>query len=282
MPTAIAAARAAGYLGDDILGSGARFDIEMRRGAGAYICGEETALFNSIEGYRGEPRSKPPFPTDVGLFGQPTVANNVETLANVLPIVLHGGDTFAASGNGTSTGTKLFCLSGHVARPGVYEVPFGPTLRELLDLAGGVAGTGNLQAVLLGGVAGRFVGPEALDTPLTFEGARSIGASLGSGVVLPLDDTVDLRPLLVRIAGFFRDESCGQCVPCRIGTVRQQEVLVRLSNGADVDRELALLDEVGRCMRDASICGLGQTAYDAIDSAVRRFAPFGAAGPDDD
>ena len=162
-----------------------------------------------------------------------------------------------------------------MARPGVYEVPFGPTLRELLDLAGGVAGTGNLQAVLLGGVAGRFVGPEALDTPLTFEGARRIGASLGSGVVLPLDDTVDLRPLLVRIAGFFRDESCGQCVPCRVGTVRQQEVLVRLSNGADVDREVALLDEVGRCMRDASICGLGQTAYDAIDSAVRRFAPFG-------
>ena len=154
--------------------------------------------------------------------------------------------------------------------------PFGPTLRELLDLAGGVAGTGKLQAVLLGGVAGRFVGPEALDTPLTFEGARSIGASLGSGVVLPLDDTVDLRPLLVRIAGFFRDESCGQCVPCRVGTVRQQEALVRLTNGADVKRELALLDEVGRCMRDASICGLGQTAYDAIDSAVRRFAPFGA------
>ena len=278
---AIEAARAAGYLGDDILGLGVSFDIEMRRGAGAYICGEETALFNSIEGYRGEPRSKPPFPTDVGLFGQPTVANNVETLVNVLPIVLHGGDVFARSGSGMSTGTKLFCLSGHVVRPGVYEVPFGPTLRELLDLAGGIGGTGNLQAVLLGGVAGRFVGPEALDTPLTFEGARSIGASLGSGVVLPLDDTVDLRPLLVRIAGFFRDESCGQCVPCRVGTVRQQEVLVRLTNGADVDRELALLDEVGRCMRDASICGLGQTAYDAIDSAVRRFAPFGGAGSGD-
>ena len=163
----------------------------------------------------------------------------------------------------------------------MYEVPFGPTLRELLDLAGGVSGTGNLQAVLLGGVAGRFVGPEALDTPLTFEGARTIGASLGSGVVLPLDDTVDLRPLLVRIAGFFRDESCGQCVPCRIGTVRQQEVLVRLTAGADAGRELALLDEVGRCMRDASICGLGQTAYDAIESAVRRFAPFGAAGSGD-
>ncbi len=127
---AIDAARAAGYLGDD-LGRGVRFDIEMRKGAGAYICGEETALFNSIEGYRGEPRSKPPFPTDVGLFGQPTVENNVETLVNVLPIVLGGGDAFARTGSGASTGTKLFCVSGHVARPGVYEVPFGPTLREL-------------------------------------------------------------------------------------------------------------------------------------------------------
>ena len=247
---AIDAARSSGLLGDDILGRGVTFDIELRKGAGAYICGEETALFNSIEGYRGEPRSKPPFPTDVGLFGQPTVENNVETLVNVLPIVLHGGEAFASSGSGMSTGTKLFCLSGHVARPGVYEVPFGPTLCDVLDLAGGVAGTGKLQAVLLGGVAGRFVGPEALDTPLTFEGARSIGASLGSGVILPLDDTVDLRPLLVRIAEFFRHESCGQCVPCRVGTVRQQEALVRLTNGADARRELALLDEVGQCMHE--------------------------------
>ena len=241
----------------------------MRRGAGAYICGEETALFNSIEGYRGEPRSKPPFPVDVGLFGQPTVANNVETLVNVLPIVLDGGEAFARTGSGMSTGTKLFCVSGHVGRPGVYEVPFGPTLADVIELAGGVGGSGRLQAILLGGVAGRFVGPEALDTPLTFEGARSIGASLGSGVILPLDDTVDLRPLLVRIAGFFRHESCGQCVPCRVGTVRQQEALVRLTKGSDVNRELALIDEVGRCMRDASICGLGQTAYDAVESALR-------------
>ena len=281
MAAAIDAARAAGYLGADVLGHGVRFDIEMRRGAGAYICGEETALFNSIEGYRGEPRSKPPFPVDVGLFGQPTVANNVETLVNVLPIVLGGGDAFARTGSATSTGTKLFCVSGHVTRPGVYEVPFGVSLRDLIDLAGGVGGTGRLQAVLLGGVAGRFVGPEALDTPLTFEGARSIGASLGSGVILPLDDTVDLRPLLVRIAGFFRHESCGQCVPCRVGTVRQQESLVRLTKGGDAQRELALLDEVGQCMRDASICGLGQTAYDAIDSALRRFEPFGSGDVND-
>ena len=277
---AIDAARAAGYLGDDILGRGVRFDIEMRKGAGAYICGEETALFNSIEGYRGEPRSKPPFPVDVGLFGQPTVANNVETLVNVLPIVLDGGDAFACTGSGMSTGTKLFCVSGHVGRPGVYEVPFGPTLADVIELAGGAGGSGRLQAVLLGGVAGRFVGPEALDTPLTFEGARSIGASLGSGVILPLDDTVDLGPLLVRVAGFFRHESCGQCVPCRVGTVRQQEALVRLTKGSDVNRELALIDEIGRCMRDASICGLGQTAYDAVESALRRFQPFGAGSED--
>ena len=214
------------------------------------------------------------FPTDVGLFGRPTVVNNVETLANVLPIVLHGGDAFAASGSGMSTGTKLFCLSGHVARPGVYEVPFGPTLRELLDLAGGVSGTGNLQAVLLGGVAGRFVGPEALDTPLTFEGARAIGASLGSGVVLPLDDTVDLRPLLVRIAGFFRDESCGQCVPCRIGTVRQQEVLVRLTAGR------AMRVGSSRCStKSVAACATRRSADSARPPTTRSSRPSAASHP---
>jgi len=278
LANALAACRAGGYLGDDVLGGGVRFDVELRRGAGAYICGEETALLNSLEGRRGEPRNKPPFPTQVGLFGQPTVINNVETLVNVLPIVLHGGAAFAAAGTERSTGTKLFCVSGHVARPGVYEAPFGITLRQLLDLAGGAGGSGRLQAVLLGGAAGAFVTPDELDVPLTFEGTRAIGASLGSAVVMPFDDTVDLAQVLRRVARFFRDESCGQCVPCRVGTVRQEEILARLSADRPLGsrgQELALLREVGQVMRDASICGLGQTASSAIESALAKLPLFG-------
>ncbi|HEY6290235.1 MAG TPA: NAD(P)H-dependent oxidoreductase subunit E [Terriglobia bacterium] len=280
---AIAAARARDFLGDNILGRGVRFDVELRRGAGAYICGEETALFNSIEGLRGEPRNKPPFPTQVGLFGKPTVVNNVETLINVLLIVREGGERFASIGTHGSTGPKLFCLSGHVARPGVYEVPFGATLREIIQLAGGVAGSGRLQAVLLGGAAGSFVSPDELDTPLTFEGTRAIGASLGSAVVMLFDDTVDLRKILIRIAAFFRDESCGQCVPCRVGTVRQEELLQRLERGSplgSVESELGLLKEIGQVMRDSSICGLGQTASSAVESALRRWPLFESYRPE--
>src|SRR6478609_6871867 len=264
------------------MGFGMRFDIELRKGAGAYICGEETALFNSIEGERGEPRNKPPFPVDVGLFGKPTVVNNVESLINVLDIVLEGGATFAGIGTEQSTGTRLFCLSGCVERPGLYEAPFGVTLGALLEMAGGVAGGRPLRAVLLGGAAGGFVGPDQLGLELSFEATREAGATLGSGVVMAFDDTVDLVPVLLRIAAFFRDESCGQCVPCRVGTVRQQEALLRLASErprGTVADELALLDEIAQTMRDASICGLGQTAANAIDSAVRELRVFeGAAG----
>ena len=270
---AIAQSRAAGLLGADILGSGFAFDIEIRRGAGAYICGEETALFESIEGKRGEPRNKPPFPVEVGLFGKPTVVNNVETLANVPLIVLGGAAAFAAIGTEGSSGPKLFCLSGHVARPGVYEVEFGATLRELIEMAGGVPGGRAIKTILLGGAAGVFVGPDVLDTPLTFEATRAIGATLGSGVIMVFDETADLVDTLRRIAQFFRDESCGQCVPCRVGSVRQEELLARLAAGSTVrprDEELALLREIGQVMRDASICGLGQTASSAIESALRQ------------
>ncbi|MGH7618196.1 MAG: complex I 51 kDa subunit family protein, partial [Gemmatimonadaceae bacterium] len=270
---AIDESRAHGFLGPNILGRGVVFDIEIRRGAGAYICGEETAIFNSIEGYRGEPRNKPPFPVQAGVFGLPTVVNNVETLVNVPSIVLGGGAAFARIGTEQSTGPKLFCLSGNVARPGVYEVPFGKTLRELMDLAGGVPNGRSLQAILLGGAAGVFVGPNELDMPLTFEGARAAKATLGSGVIVAFDDTVDMSRILLRIASFFRDESCGQCVPCRVGTVRQEEALYRIASGrtlGGVSQEIALLDEVGLAMKDASICGLGQTAYSAIESAIHR------------
>jgi NADH-quinone oxidoreductase subunit F len=273
---AVEAAREAGYLGPSVTGSDFAFDIEVRRGAGAYICGEETALFESIEGKRGEPRNKPPFPVEVGLFGKPTAVNNVETLVNVLAILEDGpggGARFAAVGTEGSTGPKLFCLSGSVGRPGVYEVPFGTTLGQLIELGQGVPERRAIRAILLGGAAGMFVGPDVLDTPLTFEGTRAIGATLGSGVVMVFDETADLVGTLRRIAAFFRDESCGQCVPCRVGTVRQEELLARLADGVGVrsrDDELELLADIGQAMRDASICGLGQTASSAIESALRQ------------
>jgi NADH-quinone oxidoreductase subunit F len=230
------------------------FDIELRVGAGAYVCGEETALFQSIEGYRGEPRNKPPFPVEVGLFGKPTVVNNVETLVNVPHIVL--GDD--------ARDTRLFCLSGDVARPGLYEVELGTPLRELLELAGAEPA----KAVLLGGAAGSFLRPDQLDVPLSFEGARQAGVTLGSGVVIVFGDQADLVAAVLRIAEFFRDESCGQCVPCRVGTVRQEEALHRLASGKTNGNELAVLADLAQVMKDASICGLGQTAASAVTSAM--------------
>jgi len=269
---ALDGARRRGLLGADVLGHGFSFDMEVRRGAGAYICGEETALFNSLEGYRGEPRSKPPFPVDAGLFGKPTVVNNVETLANVPVILAGGGASFAGIGTGESTGTKLFAVSGCVGRPGVYEVPFGTTLRELLNLAD----PRPLRAVLLGGAAGMFALPSEFDVPLTFEGTRDAGLTLGSGAVIALDEQADLSAFLRRIAGFFRSESCGQCVPCRLGTVRQEQLLERVLDGdkarAEAPRDVLrdVLRDVAGVMRDASICGLGQTAGTAIQSAIEK------------
>ena len=254
LENAFARARAAGLLGDDVMGAGFAFDVELRIGAGAYVCGEETALFQSIEGYRGEPRNKPPFPVEVGLFGKPTVVNNVETLFNV-PEILNGDG---------SAGTRLFCVSGHVGRPGLYELPLGTPLRELLELAEARPP----KAVLLGGAAGSFLRPDQLDLELSFEAARAAGVSLGSGVVLVFDESADLVDAVLRIAEFFRDESCGQCVPCRVGTVRQQEALKRLAAGRGNGDELEVLADLEQVMRDASICGLGQTAASAVKSAI--------------
>jgi NADH-quinone oxidoreductase subunit F len=276
---AIAQARRHGLLGDDVMNAGFAFDIELRRGAGAYICGEETALFNSIEGRRGEPRNKPPFPVQRGVFGKPTGINNVETLINVLEIMRIGGAAYAEIGTEGSTGPRLFCVSGTVARPGLYEVEPGATLREVLDLAGGIQGTP--KAILLGGAAGGFVAPDDLDIRLTFEDARAGGYTLGSGVVMAFNESVDLVDIVLRIARFFRDESCGQCVPCRVGTVRQEEALHRLVHGRELGsraQELALIDEIAQVMRDASICGLGQTAASAVQSAVQRLHLFDAGG----
>lgn len=266
MEAAIAEARTSGVLGPDVAGSGFPFDVEVRSGAGAYICGEETALLNSIEGRRGEPRSKPPFPTEVGLFGLPTVINNVETLANVPLIIADGIDSFRSVGTPESPGTKLFSVSGDVARPGVYELAFGTTLADLLALVG----ARGPRAVLVGGAAGSFV--DRYDFPLSFEGARAAGATLGSGAVAVFSPETDFTRVCRRIAAFFAHESCGQCVPCRIGTVRQAEAVEALAS--DPTR-LSVLDDIDRAMSDSSICGLGQGAASAIRSAIR----LGLVGP---
>jgi NADH-quinone oxidoreductase subunit F len=263
---------AAGYLGERILGSSFGCRIEARRGAGAYICGEETALMESIEGKRGFPRLKPPFPTTAGLWGRPTAINNVETLAKVPSIVLYGSRWYNSLGTAESTGTKLFAVSGSVARSGVYEVPFGVPLRHLIyDLAGGLRRGRALQAILTGGAAGAFLTGEHLDTPLAFESFRQVGGTIGAGTIMVFDDSVDLRDILARIGDFFAHESCGKCYPCQMGTQRQAEMLRRVARGQATPTDAATLAELAQVMTDASICGLGQTAAMAIVSAQRQW-----------
>ena len=262
LENALDEARSAGYL------SG-KFDLEIRVGAGAYICGEETALFESIEGKRGFPRVKPPFPTTNGLFDKPTVINNVETLCNVPLIISKGSAEYRRIGTEKSPGTKLFCVSGDVTKPGVYEVPFGVTLRELLKMAGGVAEKKPLKAVLFGGAAGAFATSEHLDVKLTFENLRAAGLPLGSGVVMVFNETRDLRDVLMRLGKFFAHESCGKCYPCQLGTQRQMEILNRVASGGALADDFIRLHDVGWTMTDASLCGLGQTAASAVLSAMK-------------
>ncbi len=270
---AIAQTREAGYLGREILGKpDFRFDIELRVGAGAYICGEETALFEAIEGKRGFPRIKPPFPTTHGLFGQPTAINNVETFIAVATVLRIGLEEWKSVGTANSPGTKLFCLSGHVAKPGLYEAPFGITIRQLLEMAGGISGGKKLGAILMGGAAGVFIDEGKLDMPLTYEDSREQNVPLGSGVVMVFDETVDLRQPLYELARFFAHESCGKCFPCQLGTQRQMEILKRIAgNGQAPDIQPAdkqILLDVGFAMTETSLCGLGQTAASALISAI--------------
>jgi len=270
MREAVDAAAKAGYLGKNILGSGFEFELELRMGAGAYICGEETALFESIEGKRGFPRVKPPFPTTHGLFGQPTAINNVETLCNVPLIIAQGAAQYRKIGTDKSPGPKLFCVSGQVQRPGLYEVPFGVTIRRLLfDLAGGLRPGRRLQAVLFGGAAGAFATDKDLDVKMSFEDLRRAGLPLGSGVVMVFDDTADLGDVLKRLAKFFAHESCGKCYPCQLGTQRQYEILERVAAGRPLPGDAERLADVGWTMTDASLCGLGQTAASAVLSAMK-------------
>lgn len=267
LENALTEARGAGYLGG-------HFDIEIRVGAGAYICGEETALFESIEGKRGFPRVKPPFPTTNGLFDKPTVINNVETLCNVPLIISIGSAEYRKIGTEISPGPKLFCVSGDVVKPGLYEIPFGVTLRELLKMAGGPSTSlrkdrKSLKAVLFGGAAGAFATSEHLDVKLTFEDLRAAGLPLGSGVVMVFDETRDIRDVLKRLGKFFAHESCGKCYPCQMGTQRQMEILNRVASGNVIEHDFVRLQDVGWTMTEASLCGLGQTAASAVLSAMK-------------
>jgi NADH-quinone oxidoreductase subunit F len=268
MEAAIIEAEKANLLGDNILGSDLSFHVEIRRGGGAYICGEETALFEAIEGKRGFPRIKPPYPTTHGVFGQPTTINNVETLCAVPGIVTNGAEWFKSWGTEKSSGSKLVSVSGHVNRPGVYEIAPGMPLRALLDeLCEGVVG--ELQAVLMGGAAGTFLKPDEIDVPLTFEDLRAAGSTFGSGAIMVFNTTSDLRDVLRRLAVFFQHESCGKCFPCQLGTQRQLEILQRAESPRRGDRERLL--DIGWTMTEASLCGLGQTAGSAVLSAIDKF-----------
>ena len=269
---AVVALETAGWLGEKIAGSDFHCKIAIRRGAGAYICGEETALMETLEGKRGFPRLRPPFPVTHGLWGKPTTINNVETLAKIPAIILHGGDWYARLGTADSAGTKLFSVSGSVRRPGVYEVPFGVPLRHLIDdLAGGVFAGREFQAVLTGGAAGTFLKAEHLDTPISYETFKPINGTIGAGTMIVFDDTVDLRMVLSSISEFFAHESCGKCYPCQIGSERQTEILHKIAHGQGHPHDVETLLELAQVMSDTSICGLGQSASWATVDAIKRW-----------
>lgn len=269
---AISDARKNRFLGKGILGTDFNFDIKVKLGAGAFVCGEETALIASIEGQRGMPRAKPPFPVYQGLWGKPTVINNVETLANVPYIIRNGADWFASFGTEKSKGTKVFALTGKIKNSGLIEVPMGIPLREIIyDIGGGIEGGKAIKAVQTGGPSGGCIPAELLDTPVDFESLGRVGSIVGSGGMVVLDET----DCMVNIAKFFLEftqaESCGKCVPCRIGTKRLLEVLTRITKGAGKEGDIEMLEKLSRDVKSASLCGLGQTAPNPILSTIKYF-----------
>ncbi|WP_153396231.1 NADH-quinone oxidoreductase subunit NuoF [Ornithinicoccus halotolerans] len=275
---AVQEAYAAGYLGQDILGSGFNLDITVHAGAGAYICGEETALLDSLEGRRGQPRLKPPFPAVAGLYARPTVLNNVETIASVPPIVLHGVDWFTGMGTEKSQGFGLFSLSGHVTRPGQYEAPLGITLRELLDMAGGMRNGRKLKFWTPGGSSTPIFTDEHLDVPLDFESVASAGSMLGTRALMIFDETTSVVRAVARWTDFYAHESCGKCTPCREGTFWLKQILDRIEHGRgsqdDIDKLVDICDNIlGR-----SFCALGDGATSPITSAVKYFREEFEAG----
>jgi formate dehydrogenase beta subunit len=266
----IEALRAAGLVGEDAAGSGRRLSVEVFTSPGGYILGEESALIECMEGHRGEPRNKPPFPGTYGLWGQPTLMNSVETFAHVPIIVANGADWWKAQGTGGGTGLKFFAVSGHVERPGVYCVPMGSTARQLLEIAGGVSGGRPVGAIQPGGASSNFLGPDRLDVPLNFDTLAAAGSMLGSGALVVMAEGTDLLAAATNVLRFFRNESCGKCVPCRVGSAKAHQILSDLladgGGAADVDGRIGELEET---LRKTSICGLGQVALGPVVSVLK-------------
>ncbi len=269
---AIDQAREYGLLGKDIFGSGFDFDIEIRYGAGAFVCGEETALIHSVEGKRGEPTKKPPFPSERGYKDKPTSVNNVETFANIPPIILKGPEWFSSIGTATSKGTKVFALAGKVQNVGLVEVPMGTTLREIIfDIGGGIRDGKKFKAVQTGGPSGGVITELDLDTPIDYESLKGIGSMMGSGGMIVMDEDNCMVDIAKFYLEFTQDESCGKCTPCRVGTKRMYEILERITNGEGRMQDLANLDQLGRMIKDTALCGLGQTAPNPVLSTMHYF-----------
>ena len=272
LQVAIKQAKELGLLGDDILGSGFSFDIELRFGAGAFVCGEETALLQSIEGLRGMPRPRPPFPAVKGLWGRPTVINNVETLANIPVIINNGADWFNKIGTATTKGTKVFALTGKVNNSGLIEVPMGTTLREIIfDIGGGIRGGHQFKAAQTGGPSGGIIPPQFLDTPIDYESLAKIGSIMGSGGLIVMDETDCVVDIAKFYLDFTVDESCGKCSPCRIGGRKLLNYLKKISDGRGTEQDIADMQQICDAMNKASLCGLGQTASNPVRSTLRYF-----------
>jgi NADH-quinone oxidoreductase subunit F len=270
--TAIRTAREAGILGNNIFGSGFNFDIEIRIGAGAFVCGEETALMASIEGERGEPRQKPPFPFQKGLFGKPTIINNVETFANVSPIILNGGEWFASYGTQNSKGTKVFALAGDINNTGLIEVPMGTTLGEIIfDIGGGIPKNKLFKAAQTGGPSGGCITSQYLNTPVDYDSLAKLGTIMGSGGLITMDEDSCMVDMARFFMDFVQDESCGKCVPCRLGTKRMLEILERITQGQGKKGDIELLEELGETIKEAAMCGLGQTAPNPVLNMIHYF-----------
>lgn len=269
---AINQAREYGILGENIFGSGFNFDLEIRLGAGAFVCGEETALLESIEGKSGRPRLKPPFPANSGLWGKPTLINNVETYANITKIILNGADWYSNIGTGTSKGTKVFALGGNVVNTGLVEVPMGTTLREIIfDIGGGIPNGREFKSAQTGGPSGGCIPVEHLDTPIDYESLAQIGSMMGSGGLIVMDDTKCMVNLAKFYLGFTVDESCGKCTPCRIGTKRMLELLEKICDGEAELEDLEKLEELAINIRKTAVCGLGQTAPNPVLSTLKYY-----------
>ena len=272
LQVAIAQARELGLLGDDILGSGFSFDIELRFGAGAFVCGEETALLQSIEGNRGMPKPRPPFPAVKGLWGRPTVINNVETLANIPVIINKGADWFSKIGTATTKGTKVFALTGKVNNSGLIEVPMGTTLREIIfDIGGGIRGGHKFKAAQTGGPSGGIIPPQFLDTPIDYESLAKIGSIMGSGGLIVMDETDCVVDIAKFYLDFTVDESCGKCAPCRVGGRKLLNYLRKITDGRGTEDDIVQMEKISDAMCKASLCGLGQTASNPVRSTLRYF-----------